>query len=72
MSRVITVYGAPDCGSCKTLMADLDKRGILYSYVDVSELPIEGITSVPTMDVFDGKLQRIVGYSPKRIKEVFG
>ena len=35
----ITVYSKPHCQPCKATMRWLDKRGIIYSTVDVSQSP---------------------------------
>lgn len=36
---VVTVYGQPGCGPCKATARSLTKRGIAYSYVDVTVYP---------------------------------
>ena len=40
---MITIYGAENCSSCKLIVADYEKNGHKFKYVDVATLDMEEI-----------------------------
>ena len=79
MSKTITVYTTPDCNQCKMTKGWLDKKGIPYDTVDLSESPGDleavralGYMSAPVTIVSDGDLlneQHWYGFRPDLLTE---
>lgn len=66
MTNTFTMYTTPWCGYCVRLKGQLDREGIEYDVVDITEQPdavsiVEsangGNQTVPTLVYFDGTTQ---------------
>lgn len=69
----ITVYGKPRCVQCDATKRALNKRGIPYTYVDVTENPDAlahikalGYTSAPVVELSNG-IDSWSGYQPGKL-----
>ena len=51
-----TVYGTDGCGWTRKQLADMDSKGIEYSYINCDSGDCGGITSYPTLKDGDGKV----------------
>ena len=65
MTPTVTVYTQPSCQPCKAVKRWLDKRGIIYQSVDVTESPKDlekiktlGYNSVPVTLVKYGETEK--------------
>ncbi|MEW1813254.1 glutaredoxin family protein [Pseudarthrobacter phenanthrenivorans] len=61
MSKTVTVYSQPGCQPCRAVKHWLDKRGIEYRWVDVTQSPADadairalGYTGTPVTIVSTG------------------
>lgn len=70
----ITVYTTPNCVMCNATKKHLDRRGISYEVVDLSEnldklteLKEQGFSTAPIVD-YDGKMWS--GYRPAEIDAI--
>lgn len=71
----ITVYSAPGCRQCKYTKKHIERRGMTYKEIDISqndearEFIIEkGFQQAPVVDLGDGDL--FYGFRPDRIDAV--
>lgn len=69
---MVTLYSKPNCPKCMATKRDLDKNGIAYTYIDVSEsldayayLKSKDILSLPFVETDD---EEWTGYRPDKIK----
>lgn len=69
----ITVYTTPGCMGCEMTRRQLDRAGVAYEAVDLSDRPDlvaqfrgEGLTSAPVVETPDG--ERTAGFRPDRIR----
>ena len=79
MTNTFTMYTTPWCGYCVRLKGQLDREGIEYDVVDITEQPdavsiVEsangGDQTVPTLVYFDGTAQ--TNPSLAQVKEKLG
>ena len=70
----LTIYTTPNCPSCRLTRDTLDRAGIAYTIVDLSQRPdlveqmrSEGLLQAPILD--DGTL-RSAGFRPDRIRAI--
>lgn len=57
MKDSIKIYSLPSCGMCSALKRELDTRNIPYELCqDVQEIKQQGITSLPTLQVNEKRL----------------
>lgn len=75
----VTIFGKPACGECNKTKSDLNKLGINYSVVDLTQddnarenFMAMGYMSAPIVEVDkgDGSVDRWAGYIPELIKEL--
>lgn len=71
---MLTIYTTPNCPSCRLTRQALDRAGITYEVVDLSERPdlveqmrSEGLLQAPVID--DGT-SRSTGFRPDRIRAI--
>ncbi|SPT53479.1 Glutaredoxin-like protein nrdH [Actinomyces bovis] len=69
----ITIYTKPNCPACRLTQRALDKAGVQFAVVDLSQRPdivaqlrAEGLLAAPVVEGPDG--QRSSGFRPERIK----
>ncbi|MFW6172609.1 MAG: glutaredoxin family protein [Elusimicrobiota bacterium] len=64
---MLKLIGSPSCGSCVLAQKLLNRHGIRYQYVDVSNQPFEGI--IPQLILPSG--EKLIGLGPinKAIRE---
>ena len=70
----LTIYTTPNCPSCRLTRDTLDRAGIAYTLVDLSQRPdlveqmrSEGLLQAPILD--DGT-SRSAGFRPDRIRAI--
>lgn len=70
----LTIYTTPNCPSCRLTRQALDRAGLTYEVVDLSERPdlvvqlrSEGLLQAPILD--DGTA-RSAGFRPDRIRAI--
>jgi len=70
---MITIYGQPNCQPCRLARKQLDKEGVPYDYVDLSERPDklqqfkdQGLQSTP---IIETPTERFTGLQPERIQQ---
>ena len=70
---MITIYGQPNCQPCRLARKQLDKEGVPYDYVDLSERPDklqqfkdQGLQSTP---IIETPTERFTGLQPDRIQQ---
>lgn len=70
----VTIYSTPGCAACFATKRALDKQGIAYEEVDLSERPDlvarfrqEQMRSAPVVEAGD---QKWAGYHPEKIREL--
>lgn len=62
MSYILVTRNYPPCPYCKVGKAHLDRQGIAYNEVDISEVPEElGIRSIPMLFKDTLKTESILG-----------
>lgn len=75
----VTVYSQPGCTQCKATYRGLDKKGVTYNVIDVSEDPEAlaltkslGHMRAPVVVAFKGEeiADHWSGYNPEKIEEV--
>lgn len=73
-TSTLTIYTTPNCPSCRLTRDTLDRAGIAYEVVDLSERPdlveqlrSEGLLQAPVID--DGT-SRSAGFRPDRIRAI--
>lgn len=73
----VTVYSAAWCGPCKMLHPAFKKEGIEYTKIDIDadleKAKVANVKGVPTTIITDDEgeeVRRLVGFSPKVLKEV--
>lgn len=71
---MLTIYTTPNCPSCHLTRQALDRAGITYEVIDLSERPdlveqmrSEGLLQAPILD--DGT-SRSAGFRPDRIRAI--
>lgn len=71
----VTVYTMPNCVGCRATKRALDKGGVDYSVIDLTDRPdlveqfrAEGFRSLPIVE--DAKGTRTAGFSPDRIRAI--
>lgn len=72
MTESVTVYGKPHCNQCTATERQLDKVGVQYNYVDISEQPEAiavikelGYLAAPVVVAGDGN--HWSGFRPEKI-----
>ena len=70
----VTIYSTPDCPGCYATKLALNKAGVQYDDVDLSERPdlvetfkAQGLLSAPIVETKDG--DRWTGYRPDQLKK---
>ena len=70
----ITIYTTPHCLGCALTRRTLDKAGISYDHIDLSQRPdlierfkAEGLLSAPIIETSQG---RSAGFRPDRIRQI--
>lgn len=73
-TSTLTIYTTPNCPSCRLTRDTLDRAGIAYTLVDLSQRPdlveqmrSEGLLQAPILD--DGT-SRSAGFRPDRIRAI--
>lgn len=74
----VIVYTRPGCVQCRATTNLLDRKGVAYELIDISDKPeiatslqAEGHKSLPVVFVNDGMIQESwVGFRPDRIKQL--
>ena len=77
MMRKVTVYSTKNCPYCRMAKAFLDKHGVPYESIDVSEnsdaakkmIDLSGQRGVPVILVDD---EVIIGFDSQKLNELFG
>ena len=75
MSQKITVYGTATCPYCKRAKAWLEKRGIDFENIDISQnrskiremIKVSGQTGVPVIVIDD---EVVIGFNQPRLEEL--
>lgn len=70
---MITIYGQPNCQPCRLARKQLDKEGIPYDYVDLTQRPdkleqfkAQGLQATP---IIETPTERFTGLQPNRIQQ---
>ena len=66
MTKKVTVYTAEGCGPCKLLLQQLDKLGVEYEAVDVTDADLE-FTRMPQMVFPDDSI--LTGFNSRKVRK---